>query len=325
MISVIMPVYNSEKTLHRSIDSIINQNSEDWELIAIDDGSTDNSYELMKEYAKKDKRIKVYTQKNCGPGMTRNNGINKAQGEYIAFLDSDDTYEYFFLKQAEEIIADSYPNIIFYDCIEEYPSGKSLQCNRVGRFRTKSIKDLVKLQMVGTLPWGMVKIIRRDMIAPGICAFTSNSVGEEAIFSFDILRNSSQVAFMNKPVYHYYQSSTGQHKKGEDDPWKDVVKNMKLHLKEKGLYDQYSLTINTFAYNALLISLYRIAISNTYLRARKLMKAKRKEYNREYNINTIDRLIINSSQKILHPFIEANFLFPVFVASKIREYKNEKI
>ena len=97
-LSVIMPVYNSEKFLKRSIDSVLNQTYRDLELILINDGSTDGSLSLCREYETKDNRVIVIDKKNEGAGPTRNKGIDIAKGEYIAFPDSDDwldvdTYE----------------------------------------------------------------------------------------------------------------------------------------------------------------------------------------------------------------------------------------
>ena len=89
-ISVIVPVYNVEKYLKRCLDSIINQTFKDIEIICINDGSTDNSGEILNSYAQKDKRIKIIEQTNSGLSAVRNKGIDIASGEYISFIDSDD-------------------------------------------------------------------------------------------------------------------------------------------------------------------------------------------------------------------------------------------
>ncbi len=89
-ISVIIPVYNSEKFLKKSLDSIRFQTYQNLEIICIDDGSTDNSLEILKDYAKVDERFVVFNKQNEGPGRARNIGINMASGDYISFVDSDD-------------------------------------------------------------------------------------------------------------------------------------------------------------------------------------------------------------------------------------------
>lgn len=89
-ISIIVPVYNAEKTLNRCVDSILNQTFHDWELLLINDGSTDRSGELCDDYAAKDQRIKVFHKENGGVSSARNVGLDHAKGEWITFCDSDD-------------------------------------------------------------------------------------------------------------------------------------------------------------------------------------------------------------------------------------------
>lgn len=91
-ISVILSTYNRVNTLPRAIDSVLTQTLQDFELIIVDDGSSDTTPELLRDYAKKDKRIRVLTQSNQGLPTARNVGVAKASGRYIAFIDSDDAY-----------------------------------------------------------------------------------------------------------------------------------------------------------------------------------------------------------------------------------------
>ena len=94
LISVIMPVYNTGKYLAESIESVLNQSFSDWELICVNDGSTDNSLEILNSYAAKDTRIKVYSQQQSGSiSKARNKALEHVSGEYIAMLDSDDKYD----------------------------------------------------------------------------------------------------------------------------------------------------------------------------------------------------------------------------------------
>ena len=93
-VSVIIPVYNTSKYLDKCIDSLVNQTLDDIEFIMVNDGSTDNSKEIIEKWVKKDKRIKLYNKENGGQASARNLGLTKAEGEYIAFLDSDDYISY---------------------------------------------------------------------------------------------------------------------------------------------------------------------------------------------------------------------------------------
>lgn len=92
-ISVIVPVYNTEKSLHRSIDSILSQTFTDFELLLIDDGSKDSSGEICDEYAQKDSRVRVFHKENGGVSSARNLGLDNTQGEWVTFVDSDDWIE----------------------------------------------------------------------------------------------------------------------------------------------------------------------------------------------------------------------------------------
>lgn len=98
-VSVIMPVYNADKYLRTALDSVIDQTLREIEIICIDDGSTDKSLEIIKEYQKNDSRIRIVTENNAGPGAARNKGIVRARGKYIAFLDADDFYELTLLSE----------------------------------------------------------------------------------------------------------------------------------------------------------------------------------------------------------------------------------
>ena len=101
-VSVIVPIYNAEAFLRPAMDSILDQSLREIEVICVDDGSTDGSLKIIKEYQKRDSRIRIATQNNAGPGMARNNGMRRARGEYIAFLDADDFFNLDFLSRMYE-------------------------------------------------------------------------------------------------------------------------------------------------------------------------------------------------------------------------------
>lgn len=92
-LSIIIPAYNVEEYIGACIDSILSQSYENYEVIVIDDGSSDRTVEIVREYSKKDTRVKLLQQKNSGPLMARNIGIECASGDYILFMDSDDMYK----------------------------------------------------------------------------------------------------------------------------------------------------------------------------------------------------------------------------------------
>lgn len=96
--SIIIPVYNREKFIRKCLDSVLKQTYDNYEVIIVNDGSTDNSENIIKEFTQNDKRFKLYNKKNSGVADTRNFGVNKVTGDYILFLDSDDYYEVNLLK-----------------------------------------------------------------------------------------------------------------------------------------------------------------------------------------------------------------------------------
>lgn len=98
LVSIITPLYNGEHFIAKTIDSVLAQTYPHWEMIIINDGSTDHSVEIVQAYVNKDSRIKLYTQQNAGSAAARNNGIKQATGRYIAMLDSDDLWDIDYLQ-----------------------------------------------------------------------------------------------------------------------------------------------------------------------------------------------------------------------------------
>lgn len=122
IITVIIPVYNSEKYLEKTIKSILEQTYNNYELILIDNGSTDNSAEICKKYQEKDKRVKFYIQSKKGVSNARNMGIEKATGEFICFVDSDDYIEKDMLNSYMDIYIKYKPDLIvsgFFSEVED--------------------------------------------------------------------------------------------------------------------------------------------------------------------------------------------------------------
>ena len=98
-ISVVMPIYNASDYLKPAIDAVLGQTLRDIELICVDDGSTDNSLAIIKEYQQGDERVRIVTESNAGPSIARNKGLARARGKYVIFLDADDFYEHTLLEK----------------------------------------------------------------------------------------------------------------------------------------------------------------------------------------------------------------------------------
>jgi len=110
MVSIIIPAYNAQKYIGETLDSVLSQSYKDWELILVDDGSTDNTAEIIKEKSEGENRIKYYYQKNLGVSTARNYGLKKSIGEFVAFLDADDVWLPLYLEKKVNYLL-SHPTI----------------------------------------------------------------------------------------------------------------------------------------------------------------------------------------------------------------------
>ena len=137
LISVIVPIYNSEKYLDNTIKSIINQTYKNLEIILVDDGSTDKSYEICKKYQKKDNRIKLFHQKNKGVSFARNIGIENSNGEFLTFLDSDDLID----KKMYEKLFNAFDNNLDY-VFCDYKTKKNI-LNNYNKILQITIYDII--------------------------------------------------------------------------------------------------------------------------------------------------------------------------------------
>ena len=222
LLSFIVPTYNSAQTLKRCIDSIISQTNSNWELIIVDDGSTDNTNEIVKEFLG-EYNIRYIYQENGGPGKARNNGIKHAKGYYIVFLDSDDYFEPDLVEKLSDLYVYTNPDVVFYESIYEKKDGSIIKQSHIYKYQSDSKLNFITRQMSGSFSWGATKIIRKDIIEANNASFTDCDVGEESLFTFKVLNGAKRIEFIKCPEYHYVQTSEGQHKKGKEDPLKKAV------------------------------------------------------------------------------------------------------
>lgn len=312
-----MPVYNAESTLERSIESILKQTNSNWELVCVDDGSKDNSLAILHEYAIKDSRIKVFFKENSGPGLTRNFAIDRCIGEYIGFLDSDD---YWSEKCVDEIIKTINANdsdIIFLRTKMCYKNVCKDAYN-INKFKNASKDDLIGCLMSGVLPWGQEKVIRSSIIKNNKLEFSSDKVGEEAVFSFDAMRFSNIISFISEPMYFYCFYEDGQHKLGDLDPWFNIVKKMKAHLEDNNILNLYESSLNSFALRSLIISSYRICINLSYEDAKKSIKSKFRQYSELFDLNNYSSISLDKKTRFIHWLLKRNLCLLVYFLSQLR-------
>lgn len=323
-ISVIVPVYNAEKYLDRCICSVIEQSYEDWEMILINDGSTDESMKIIDKYKNFDSRIVSLNQKNAGPGVARNNGIKAASGDYIVFLDSDDYIDsdYFSLLNKRSNDCD----VVFIDVLQVDSNDHVLRKEYMSKYKKWSVDRITRSQLTGKIPWGGVrKAVKAELIKTNEILYTSHSIGEEALFSFRVLQYAKSVTFLDdKPVYYYVNHAGSQSKQMSDDPWGGVVDTIREYLLTNNIYPMYADTLNAFNVVATVISIDRI--SNMYSGTAMKIKAKDRieKFTSVFDATYgIDYTNIMTKSRLFAKQLSKGRYWMIYVASKVRyEIKN---
>lgn len=206
-VSVILPVFNSSQFISKCIESVLAQSFSDFELIIVDDGSTDNTFELCASYSEKDSRIKLIRQENLGVSSARNNALSVCSGKYVTFIDSDDTYYNDTLKTLYENITITKSQISICDAIavtdsdiKELETIVNLPESCV--LDRKHIKPDVLLEIAGAV-WRCIydiSIIRKHSIL-----FPKElKIAEDRIFNLYAIGYANRISYIKRPLYHRY-------------------------------------------------------------------------------------------------------------------------
>lgn len=203
-VSVIVPIYNSEKYLKKCIDSLVNQTLSDMEFILINDGSTDSSDEIVKSY--NDSRIKYFKRSNHGIGATRNFGIDHSSGDFIGFLDSDDYVEPdMYEKMYAECISKSLDIVI---CDHYIENGSSTSIKKFIDFGVTNLDESPNLLLdINLAPWNKIyckKIFNKDTYYPVGVKY------EDTPWVALMFSRASKIGKLNEPLYHYIVHSNSQ-------------------------------------------------------------------------------------------------------------------
>ena len=206
-VSVILPVYNASKYVREALDSVINQTLSDIEIICINDGSTDNSLEILEEYAQKDARIRIHSQENRGPSAARNVGMEIATGEYIGFIDADDKIDLNFYEELYKNAA-KYGADIAAASIYRIKGHKRKFILRIPR--VKVIEKTSKKYRALNLPhWSYVwnKIYNTKVLKDLGFQFPEGKLYEDIVFTHEILHSTKKLVVVPKVKYYYYINS----------------------------------------------------------------------------------------------------------------------
>lgn len=210
-ISVIMPAYNCEDTIERAIKSVLNQTFKDFELIIVDDGSTDNTYKLCQSI--KDERIKILHQENQGPSVARNNGLAIANGKYIMFIDSDDEYHINALELLYSKISKEKCEIAVGNYIINEKQNVLKGC--FTNDDKSAFLDFLFKNNLFNVNWNKIYVL--DIIKSNKINFDKNyKLGEDTRFNLEYFKHVNKASFIDKAIYYYYFTNKGLTKSNDD-------------------------------------------------------------------------------------------------------------
>ncbi|GGD01195.1 glycosyltransferase family 2 protein [Enterococcus wangshanyuanii] len=243
-VSIIMPVYNVDKYLFKSLSSVLTQTFSDFELIIINDGSTDMSLSILLEAAHKDSRIKVVDQINQGVSAARNTGLSLAKGQYVYFFDADDYMERELLEKVVAIADEYESNLVIFG----YKMIKNDQLFKVCSVKERAfeienqhfIAHFTKYTEIIDMNSLWNKLYKRDFILKYNLSFSDRKIGEDAFFNYELYAVLDKVVFYEEPLYNYviHRSGSAMSKFQGEQKIKDKIDVMKMRqtfLRERQL------------------------------------------------------------------------------------------
>lgn len=234
-VSVIVPVYNAEKYLREAIESVLNQTYTDFELLLINDRSTDKSKEICEEYSKKDERIILLENdtENHGPGPTRNIGLDNATGDFIYFMDADDWIDKSLLEICIDRMRETNADIVQVGVAYEWNDGKNTKeeyCKGKCVITREDIKkDFLNFWKENRISlW--LQFFRRETVK-GL-RFENIINSEDVCYIMDVFCNAEKIAYIPKALYHYrYVQGSTCHSWNENN-----IECIKKHMKHRNKF-----------------------------------------------------------------------------------------
>lgn len=248
-ISVIIPVYNSEKHLRDCLDSVVNQTLKEIEIICVDDGSSDDSMQILTEYADRDSRIKVLQQKNAGAGAARNRGLKQATGEYLSFLDSDDFFEKNMLelayKKAKEDDADivAFRADLFWNGSNYFEQAPwTLQRKRIPSTYPFAGTDIMGNPFRAFIGWAWDKLFRAVFVQERGYLFQEQRTSNDLLFVFSAIVDAKRITILDEVLAHQRRdvaSSLSVTREKSWDCFYYALIALREHLKRVSLYERF--------------------------------------------------------------------------------------
>lgn len=225
LVSIIVPIYNAEKYLDSCIQSVLRQTYTNWELILIDDGSTDKSGRIAEEYGFADERITVFHQKNLGVSLARNQGIDEATGNYVVFLDADDELIEDCLAKTVNIAEETNADIVAGRSCED----QELFQDRIIWTGAEALENSLKDHLFTYS--ACAKLIRREFI--GKTRFTPDiRINEDSYFVFQLLCKQNVFVLTNDVIYFYRANSESSSRTVFSEKYFDILKVSDLKYKK---------------------------------------------------------------------------------------------
>ncbi len=233
-ISIIVPVYNCEKYISNCINSILEQSFKDFELILVDDGSSDRSFEICESFAKKDNRVRAIHQPNSGVSRARNRGLDEAQGEYIGFVDGDDCIDKEMYEQLYKNLADNNADIsicgIVNYFIKKDGTTEKIRQSQIDGFwifsGEQALKEALQSRLYSVNP--VNKLFKRKLFDN--LRYPEGKISEDAFLIPIVVFKACKVVYDSKPMYYYLRRENSITTSNfSDNDW-DVVEAYENHL-----------------------------------------------------------------------------------------------
>ncbi len=232
LVSIIIPVYNLAKYLPKCIDSVLAQTYKNIEIIPVDDGSTDNGAEVLKEYANSDNRIKPVFKENGGVSSARNCGIGNSNGEYIYFLDGDD---WIAPNTIEKLITDNTDfDIVQAAHIESYEDGREILPTDFKNSVLLEKKEIIGAYFLNRIQESCCNKLFKKSAIGDIRFDSSLAVAEDSKFTYTVLKNADKVKLIDDITYYYFSREDSCMHQNLNDKHFDPLKLRDMQLSEIG-------------------------------------------------------------------------------------------
>ena len=253
-VSLIIPIYNVEKYLKQCLDSVINQTFKDIEIILVNDCSSDNSVQIIKEYQQKDERIVLINlQENKGQGNARNEGLKIAKGNYITFIDSDDWVTVDYIETLYKTIKKHNVDLVIAN-ISTYNNvtgeTKHIKFPQV-MYNNPNTKNIKSIMLKQRMIWSSCsKIYKKDFIFNNNIFF-KQTLMEDILFNYEIILKSDNIIITDKNLYYYRikrNLSTMENKSNRIYSCVNVFKNIKQMLIDNNKYEEFKTSFYSYGY-----------------------------------------------------------------------------